>query len=228
MTACCLGIGAALAELGERTLIVDGDAKCGSGIIAAGVRELQVYTLADYEKGACRAKQTIITHPALSNLCFMPCTNLADTLFAERAVADVEGLFDYVLLDKIAGNTCDRAVVVTEPFAPSIKSADVCRAHLADNGVNSISLIVNKLNGGQVLSGDTMSASEIAAVLRLPLAAVIPEDLTLSCGSSKGITRSAFRLAAQNITGKKSGVINATRGYNGVGGFFKSRLRSKI
>lgn len=60
VTSFCIGLGLALAELGERTLIVDGDTLSGGAILAGGLSNMQVYTLADYEKGACRAKQTLI------------------------------------------------------------------------------------------------------------------------------------------------------------------------
>ncbi len=62
VTSCCIGLGLMLAELGERTLIVDGDRYAASALVTGGCGNLQIYTLADYEKGACRAKQTLVTH----------------------------------------------------------------------------------------------------------------------------------------------------------------------
>lgn len=228
VTVCCVGLGRALARAGERTLIVDGDVRSGSAEIVGGCREMQVYTLADYEKGACRAKQTVLSHPSDSNLCFMPSTGLNDTDFTAKAVSDVEGLFDYILLDKAAPEICDGALIVTEPYVPSVKSADCCRSVLSDGGISDLGLIVNKINGGQVLDGDVMTAHEIAALLHLPLKAAIPEDLSLSAGRWRQHTVKAFDDAAKNITGKKDVVSNILKGYGGLNGFIKRKLRERI
>ena len=60
VTTFCIGLGIALARAGERTLIVDGDAVCGTGMLTGGCANMQTYTLADFAKGACRAKQTAV------------------------------------------------------------------------------------------------------------------------------------------------------------------------
>ena len=228
VTAFCIGLGLALAELGERTLIVDGDTLSGGAILAGGLSNMQVYTLADYEKGACRAKQTLIPHAQTANLCFMPSIGLKNAEAANRAVADVEGLFDFILADKTAKESCDRAIIVTEPFLPSVKSADCCRNALADGGFKDIGLVVNKICGGQILNGEIMTAQEIAAVLHLPLTAVIPEDLTLSAGKYRNATIKAFKLAAAAVCGKKEGTCNVIAKYAGLGGYIKRKLREKV
>lgn len=228
VTTCCIGVGRALAELGERTLVVDGDTKCGSATLAANCRDMQVYTLADYEKGACRAKQAIIPHPKITNLHVMPCTGLKNPLYAKKAVEDIDGLFDFVILDKIGLQSCDGAIIVTEPFLPSIKSADVCRSELADSGVKDLGLIVNKLSASLILSGESMTAEEISTLLRVNLTAVIPEDLSLAADRWRANTLKAFKMAALCITGRSDAVMNVMRGYGGLSGFFKRKMREKI
>lgn len=228
VTTCAVGLGVALAKLGERTLVADGDGICGSAAIIGDCRDLQVYTLGDYEKGACRAKQTLVFHPQNSNLCFMPSLGLTDAKFAVQAVADVDGLFDFILLDKIAPETCDEAIIVTEPYTPSVKSADCCRSKLFDSGIKDVSLIVNKINGGQILNGEIMTAHEIAALLHLPLKAVIPEDLTLSAGNWKQPTLKAFKTAAETVAGKREGYCNVLKGYGGLNGIIKRKMRARL
>ena len=228
VTTCCVGLGFALADLGERTLVVDGDSISGGALQTGGCANMQVYTLADYEKGACRAKQTLVAHPKISNLSFMPSLGLEDAKAAERAVEEVDGLFDYILLDKTARATSDCAIIVTEPYVPSIKSADCCKAILSDGGIKDIGLIVNKLNGGQILSGEVMTAQEIASVLRLPLKAVIPEDLSLPVGKWKKSTMRAFRVAADMTTGKREGICNVLKSYFGLNGFIKRKVRERL
>lgn len=227
VTTCCIGLGIALARSGERTLIADGDVYSANAMTVAGCANMQVYTLADYERGACRAKQALIGHPEVSNLSIMPSLNLKDRDAARRAINEVDGLFDYILCDKIAQTACDEAIIVTEPYPPAIKSADSCRSALADSGMK-VSLIVNKLCGGQIINGETMTAQEIAALLRLELRAVIPEDLTLPAGKCKNGTKKAFAIAAGCIAGKREGICNVMKSYFGPSGYIKRKMRAKI
>lgn len=228
VTTCCVGLGLALAGLGERTLIVDGDIYCACAMQIGGCRNMQVYTLADYSREACRAKQTLVSHPATGNLSFMPSIGLTDGNAALKAVDETDGLFDYILCDKIAPAACDCAFIVTDPYAPSVKSADFCRSQLFDGGMKDLGLIVNKLNGGQILSGSVMTAQEIASLLRMNLKAVIPEDLSLQTGNRKSETLRAFKLAAENVAGKRDGVCNVLKPYFGLNGYIKRKVRERL
>lgn len=227
-TTVCVGLGLALADSGEKTLIVDGDCTSAGAMIVAGLGNMQVYTLADYERAACRAKQAATAHPKAKNLHVMPTLGLKDKSIIKKAVGEVEGLYDYVLLDRAAAEICDEAIIVSEPYLPSIKSADCCKAMLCDGGVKEISLIVNKLNGGQVACGEVYSAEQIANILRLKLLAVIPEDPTLSIGRWRKQTVTAFKVAADAVLGENSGTYDVLQGYTGLNGIIKRKMRAKI
>lgn len=228
VTTCCVGLGLALAEAGERTLIADGDVYCAGALQVGGLANMQTYTLEDYSKGACRAKQTLIPHPKTGNLTFLSALGLKDMKAAARALDELDGLFDYVLSDKLAPESCDAAVIVTEPYPPSVRSADCCRAYLADGGFKDVLLFVNKLNGGLILNGEAMTAQEIASLLRLPLKAVIPEDLALPTGKWKKSTLKAFKAAADCVTGRRDAAFNVLAPYFGVNGFIKRKVRERL
>lgn len=228
VTTCCVGLGLALAKAGERTLIVDGDRFAANALLIGGCANSQIYTLADYERGACRAKQTLVAHNHTVNLSLCSSLGLKDVKFAEAALDELDGLFDYILLDKIALKKSNCAIIVTEPHLPSVKSADACKAYLTDNGVKNISLFVNKLNGGQIISGDVMTAQEIAALLRLPLKAVIPEDLSLPLGKWKKATLKAFKAAAETVSGKREILCNVLKPYFGFNGYIKRKVRERL
>ena len=228
VTTCCIGLGLALAKSGERTLILDGDRYASNALNIGGCPNMQVYTLADYEKGACRAKQTLVYHHQTINLALSSSLGLRDEKFAENAVDELNGLFDYILLDGIAKRKCDCAIIVTEPYLPSVKSSDACKAMLSDSGIKDISLFVNKLNGGQIIDCSVMTAQEIAALLHLPLKAVIPEDLSLPLGKWKNSTLKAFKLAADTVSGKREAMCNILRPYFGINGYIKRKVRAKL
>lgn len=228
VTTVCVGLGLALADMGEKILLVDGDGLTACAMIIAGLGNMQVYTLADYEKAACRAKQAAVTHPKANNLHIMPSLGLKDRTLAKRAVEEIEGLFDIILLDKIAPECCGEAVIVTEPYLPSIKSADCCKAKLTDEGFKICSIIVNKINGGQVLNGEILPAEQISDILRLKLLAQIPEDATISAGKWRPQTVNAFKTAAEALTGKNSETYDVLRHYTGINGFIKRKMRERL
>lgn len=228
VTTCCVGLGLALARAGERTLIVDGDRFAANALNISGCNNMQVYTLADYEKGACRAKQTLISHRHTANLMLSSSLGLREEKIAESAVEELDGLFDYILLDGIARKKCDKAIIVTEPYLPSIKSSDACKAQLCDSGIKDIALFVNKLNGGQIINGEVMTAQEIATILHLPLRAIIPEDLSLPLGKWKNYTLKAFKAAADTVSGKGEFTCNILKPYFGINGYIKRKVRAKL
>ena len=227
-TTCAFYLGCALSECGERTLIVDGDADCADGLTVSGMNGLNVYTLADAEKGACRVKQAVLQHGKQLNLFILPTLGCNNGEFITQAATESAALFDYVLCDNAAAGACDKAVVITEPYLSSIKSADKKIARLKDGGIRNIGVIVNKVNGGLVFDGEIMTPQEIASVLRCELWGVIPEDLTLPIGKINRTTLKSFALTADKIRGKSEKIYGVIKPYAGLGGTIKRRLRKLV
>lgn len=228
VTTCAVNLGKMLASFGERVLIFDGDRECSGAIFEGECTDRVVYTLSDYEKGACRAKQTIVNHTKYPNLSFMSSQGVRDETCERRAIQEVEGLYDRIILDRISAVAPDSAIIVTDPYPLSIKSAERTRAYLSDSKTNDISLIVNKLCGGQIIEGDVISAEEIAVILRLPLIGVIPEDIKIPLGEMSKGTKKAFYLTAQKLCGKDSGVYNVIKPYFGISGYIKRKVRKIV
>ncbi len=228
VTTFCAGLGAALASRGERVLLADGDFRCGAALTVCGCDGMQVYTAADAERGACRAKQTLLQHPKERNLFILPMLGSKDGASAASLIGEVEQLFDYVLCDRTAAEICDDAAVITEPYAPSVKSADAALAYLKDGGFSSVGLVVNKMNGGLVFDGESLTPQEIASLLRAKLRAAIPEDLSLPLGKHKKSTAAAFAAAADNFAGKTDKIYSVIKPYYGVNGFLKRKMRSGL
>ena len=79
-----------------------------------------------------------------------------------------------------------------------------------------------------MFDGEIMTPQEISTLLRAPLAAVIPEDLTMPLGKMKPCTVKAFKMAADYVTGKSDKTYGVIRPYLGVGGLVKRKMRSRI
>ena len=227
-TTIAVGLGFALSAAGERTLIVDGDYVCGCALTVSGCAGLQVFTVADYKKGACRAKQTAVQHPKYKNLYIMPTIGCNDESAVQAAVEETGGLFDYVLCDGTALKACSRAIVITEPYSPSVKAADAAVCALKDGGARVAGIIVNKVNGGLILSGETPYPEDIAAAINAKLSSVIPEDLALTLGQWRPYSMKYFKLTAARIKGKNVKMPDVETGYTGAGGYFRRRMREKI
>lgn len=228
VTTCAVNLGLALGAEGERTLIIDGDSECGGGLEACGLQNLSVYTLADVEEGACRVKQAILQHPASPNLYVLPSLDCKDPKCAERAVAECEPLFDRIICDGTAMAACKRALLVTEPYRRAITAAGKRGAKLKDYGFKETGLIVNKVNGGLVFDGEILTPQEISSLVRLPLAGVIPEDLTLPLGKIRSDTKKAFAMTAATVMGKSKKIYGVTKSYTGVSGMIKRKMRSRV
>lgn len=227
-TTCAVGVGLALSDAGERVLIVDGDARYPAALNIAGCAGLQVYSLEEARRGACRARQTIVEHPRSPNLYIMPCAGCAERKYPAAAVKEVESAFDYVLCDRVARDACTQAAVVCQPYPLSLKGADICLNELHDDAIADVGVIVNKVNGGLIYDGKIMTPKDIAELLHIPLWGVIPEDLGMPLGSMRADSVKAFRMTAARIAGRSDRVYSPAVKYFGAGGYIKRKMRERI
>lgn len=227
-TTVAIGLGAALARLGERTLVLDGDDNCASGLEISNLQGLGVYTLADAQKGACRVKQAILSHPDHPNLFVLPTLDCHDEQYIAESVKDCAPLFDRVICDGRAAQACNRALLVSDPYPNTLSCARKKAAALTDGGFKDTKLILNKVNGGLVFDGFILTPQEIATLTRIPLCAVIPEDLKMPIGKTRPETQKAFGLAAEFLMGKNDKFYRVIKPYSGVKGIIKRKMRDKI
>ena len=223
-TTCAVRAGLALAANGERTLYVDGDALCASGMITCGVESLCSYTLADALKGGCKVKQAIINHPHSACFFVLPTLGCCDGQFICSAINSLIPSFDKIICDNTAAGVCNRAVLVAEPYPALVRSAGTAASRLKDGGFKKVELIVNKVNGGLVFDGSILTPQEYATLVRCELLGVIPEDLTLPLSGMKSGTKKAFNILAQRLMGGEK-IYDVIRPYYGVKGKIKRKMR---
>lgn len=226
-TTCAVRAGLALAANGERTLYVDGDWLCASGMQTAGVENLCSYTLADALKGACRVKQAVINHPRSACFYILPTLGCSDGDFICNAVKSLIPSFDRILCDNVAAGVCNRAILVTEPYRVQVRSAGTAAARLKDGGFKKVGLIVNKVNGGLVFDGAILTPQEYATLIRCELEGVIPEDLLLPLSDMNKGTKKAFNVLAKRLMGGEK-IYDVIKPYYGVKGKIKRKMRYHI
>lgn len=223
-TTCAAATGFALALCGERTLFVDGDTQCASGLESAKVDSLCSYTLGDALNGACRVKQALINHPLSPNFYILPTLGCSDGEFIFNAVSALAPSFDRILCDGVAIGACNRAMLVSEPYPLSVKSACCAAAKLKDRGFKSVGLVVNKVNGGLVFDGAILTPQEYATLSRCELLGVIPEDLLIPLSKMKNSTKKAFNTLALKLMGNDK-IFDVIKPYYGVKGAIKRKVR---
>lgn len=218
-------IGTALAALGNKVVVVDGDTGLRNLDVLMGLENRIVYTLMDVIEGRCRLKQALIKDKRFSNLCLLPTaqTKDKDDITGQdmlKLVKELKEEFDYVLIDCPAGIEqgfenavvgADRAVVVVNPEITSVRDADRVIGKLDAKGLDDHGVIVNRLNYDMAKSGDMLDVSDIIETLSVKLIGVVPDDKHITVSTNKGEpivledkskAGQAFRNIAKRITGE--------------------------
>ena len=101
-------LGTALAALGNKVVVVDGDTGLRNLDVLMGLENRIVYTIVDAIEGRCRLKQALIKDKRFQNLFLLPTaqTKDKDDISPQQMLKLVNELkkdFDYILIDSPAG-----------------------------------------------------------------------------------------------------------------------------
>jgi septum site-determining protein MinD len=235
-------IGTALAALGKRVVVVDGDTGLRNLDVLLGLENRIVYTIIDVIENRCRTKQALIKDKRFSNLFLLPTAQTKDkndisTQQMLKLVNELKEEFDYVLIDCPAGIEqgfenaivgADRAVVVVNPEITSVRDADRVIGKLDAKGLEDHQVIVNRLNYEMTQRGDMLDVPDIIETLSVKLLGIVPDDKTITVSTNKGepivlddkaFAGQAFRNIAKRITGEEVPLLDLS---NEAGGFFNS------
>ncbi len=240
-TTVAVQLAAQLAKKGQRVALCDADFGLNNVDVSAGVENLVTYDMIDVIEGRCRAKQALVKHPSYSNFYILTSSHSAPERYvspqAVKLVLDgIAPLFDFILIDCPAGiddgfhravATADEAIVVTSPHISSLRDADKVITLLKSYQLNSLSVIVNKVRGDLLLSGECLSPKEIVELLKIPLIGVLPEEYSIYEGDLQN-AHPSFKMIANNLlTGKKK-LYDVTKKYSGFVGNLRRVLKKKL
>lgn len=235
-------IGTALAALGKKVVVVDGDTGLRNLDVLMGLENRIVYTIIDVIENRCRTKQALIKDKRFPNLFLLPTAQTKDkddisTQQMLKLVNELKEEFDYVLIDCPAGIEqgfenaivgAERAIVVVNPEITSVRDADRVIGKLDAKGLEDHQVIVNRLNYEMTQKGDMLDVPDIIETLSVKLLGVVPDDKTITVSTNKGepivlddkaFAGQAFRNIAKRITGEEVPLLDLS---NEVGGFFNS------
>ena len=240
-TTVAVNLSAQLAKKGHRVVLCDADFGLNNVDVSAGVEGLVTYDIVDVIEGRCRAKQALVRHPQYANLFILTSSHSAPERYVSPQAVKVvlDGLapvFDFIIIDCPAGidegfhravATADEAIVVTSPHISALRDADKVISLLKSYQLISLFVIVNRVRGDLLLSGECLSPKDVAELLKTPIIGVLPEeDCIYECDLAN--LHPSFRLIANNLLLGKKKLYDVTKKYSGLWGNVRRALKKRL
>ncbi|MCL8206725.1 MAG: septum site-determining protein MinD [Actinomycetia bacterium] len=193
-------LGAALANMGHRVVLVDADIGLRNLDVVMGLENRIVYDLVDVVEGFAKLKHALIKDKRFENLYLLPAAQTKDKNAVSpeqmrQLTAELKGDFDFVLIDSPAGIEqgfrnavagADKALVVATPEVASVRDADRIVGLLEAQELRHPLLIINRLRPAMVRKGDMMDIDDMIEILAIELLGVVPEDEGIVVSTNRG------------------------------------------
>ncbi len=224
-TTATANIGASLALLGKKVVVLDADIGLRNLDVVLGLENRIVYDLVDVVEGVCRLKQGLIRDKRFEGLYLLPAAQTKDKNAVtpkqmQELCNKLKESFDYVLVDCPAGIEqgfknaiagADRAIVVTTPEISAVRDADRIIGLLEASELNDPLLVINRIRIQMVKKGDMMNIEDMTDILAIDLLGIVPDDEYIVISTNKGepaardgksLAGQAFRNIAKRIDGE--------------------------
>ena len=195
-TTVCANLGIALAHRSHRVLLMDLDIGLNNLDVVMHVEDKVVFDLVDVIENRCRPSQAFIQDIAEPTLYIMPSSHLAKRQITadqiKKVVSRLDDNFEFILIDCPAGidngfrravACADEAILVVTPHLSSVRDADKTVAELIGN--TTVSVVINRVRGDLVASGEMLSAFEVFSLLGQTALGVLPENDDVNCNIRK-------------------------------------------
>jgi septum site-determining protein MinD len=137
-TTTAANIGAGLALLGKKVVLIDTDIGLRNLDVVMGLENRIVYDIVDVVEGTCRLKQALIKDKRYDGLYLLPAAQTRDKNAISpsqmiKLCEELKSEYDFILIDCPAGIEqgfknaiagADRAFVVTTPEVSAVRDAD--------------------------------------------------------------------------------------------------------
>lgn len=223
-------IGAGLAKLSKKVLVIDTDLGLRNLDVVMGLENRIVYNLVDVIEGKCRLKQAVIKDKRYEGLFLLPSAQTKDKTAIspeqmKKLTAELKDDYDYVLLDCPAGIEqgfqnavagADRAIVVTTPEVSAIRDADRIIGLLEARQIRNLELVINRIRIEMVRKGDMMSVEDVTEILPIHLLGAIPDDEQVVIATNQGepvvdqdsISGKAYMNICRRLLGEEVPIMN--------------------
>ncbi|HZD88629.1 MAG TPA: septum site-determining protein MinD [Pseudolabrys sp.] len=200
-------LGAALAQAGEKVVVIDFDVGLRNLDLMLGAERRVVFDLINVIQGVAKLPQALIRDKRLDTLWLLPASQTRDKdALTEEGVSQVIGelreKFDWVICDSPAGiergailamRHADEAVIVSNPEVSSVRDSDRIIGMLdsktvrAENGERiKKHLLITRYDVARVARGEMLSIEDVLEILSTPLLGIIPESEDVLRASNVG------------------------------------------
>ena len=192
------GLAYALARLGKRILLIDGDAGLRSLDLMLGVGGNTVYDISDVFAGRCEPIKAVYASPVFQNVFMIPAPLSLQQLCSpgdmKRLVRGLSQYYDVVIVDCPAGigkgfetaaAAAEQALVVSTPDMVCARDAHILSDLLREKQIPA-RLIINRLRPRKIMDGSMPDIDQIIDESALQLLGVIPEDETVAVANANG------------------------------------------
>jgi len=200
-TTATANIGAALAQLGKKTICLDADIGLRNLDVVLGLENRIVYDLVDVVEGRCRLRQAMIRDKRLPELYLIPAAQTRDKSSVSpsdmiKLCEDLRSEADYVIVDSPAGIErgfrnaiagADDIIIITNPEVAAVRDADRIVGLIEAEEKGPPSLILNRINPNLVQRGDMLAAEDVLELLAIELIGLVPEDESVLVSTNRGV-----------------------------------------
>jgi septum site-determining protein MinD len=200
-------LGAALAQSGEKVVVVDFDVGLRNLDLVMGAERRVVYDLINVVQGEAKLSQALIRDKRLDNLSLLPASQTRDKdALTEDGVArvleELREKFDWIVCDSPAGiergatlamRHADVAVVVTNPEVSSVRDSDRIiglldsKTQKAEKGERiEKHLLLTRYDPARAERGEMLKVEDVLEILSIPLIGIIPESEEVLKASNVG------------------------------------------
>ena len=200
-------VGAALAQSGQKVVVVDFDVGLRNLDLIMGAERRVVFDLINVVQGIAKLPQALIRDKRLENLSLLPAsqTKDKDALTEEgvgRVIADLRASFDWVLCDSPAGiergatlamRFADEAIIVTNPEVSSVRDSDRIIGMLDSKTIKAEKgervtkhVLITRYDPARAARGDMLGIEDVLEILATPLLGIIPESQEVLRASNIG------------------------------------------
>jgi septum site-determining protein MinD len=200
-------LGAALAQLGGKVVVVDFDVGLRNLDLVMGAERRVVFDLINVVQGVAKLQQALIRDKRLENLWLLPAsqTRDKDALTSEgvgRIIGELRAKFDWVICDSPAGiergatlamRYADEAVIVTNPEVSSVRDSDRIIGMLDAKTVKAEKgeqvkkhILITRYDAARAARGEMLGIDDILEILATPLLGIIPESQDVLRASNVG------------------------------------------
>ncbi len=200
-------LGAALAQNGEKVVVVDFDVGLRNLDLVMGAERRVVYDLVNVIQGEAKLTQALIRDKRVETLYLLPASQTRDKdnltpEGVEKVVTALKNAFDWVICDSPAGiergatlamRHADVAIVVTNPEVSSVRDSDRIiglldsKTEKAENGERiEKHLLLTRYDAVRAERGDMLKVDDVLEILSIPLLGIIPESMDVLRASNVG------------------------------------------